>query len=164
MIVSDYEANLLLPRMKTSPTTLHKYKARCNSGYKPLDKLDLFTVSANATPPSIPRALSAQLSLFAGQLYITTYDDYLEICQFLGLSARILSRNMEKQGWRVGNDGFIVKDSQGRIGGTSGLTKSPMNFFKVFMTRVRRNGDGISKTDMGRLLEGQAFHEADWQG
>jgi hypothetical protein len=164
MIVSDYEANLLLPRMKTSPTTLHKYKARCNSGYKPLDKLDLFTVSANATPPSIPRALSAQLSLFAGQLYITTYDDYLEICQFLGLSARILSRNMEKQGWRVGNDGFIVKDSQGRIGGTSGLTKSPMNFFKVFMSRVRRNGDGISKTDMGRLLEGQAFHEADWQG
>jgi hypothetical protein len=163
MIVSDYEANLLLPRMKSSPTTLHKYKARCNAGYRPLDKLDLFTVSANATPPSIPRSLSAQLSLFPGQLYISTYDDYLEICQFLGLSARILSRNMEKQGWRVGNDGFIFKDSQGRIGGASGLTKSPMNFFKVFMSKIRRNGDGISKTDMGMLLEGKPFQECDWQ-
>ena len=163
MIVSEYEANLLLPRMIGTHTALHKFKARSNAGYKPLDKLDLFTASANQTPPVIPRYLSAQLSLFAGQLYISSYDDYLEICQFLGLSAKLLTNAMEAEGWKVGADGFIIKDGQGRVGGSSGLSKSPANFFKILMSKVRRNGDGISKTDMGRLLEGKPFQESEWK-
>jgi hypothetical protein len=163
MAVSDYEANLLLPHMKGTVTTLHKYKPRTNEGYKSLDKLDLFTVSGNPSPPIIPRSLSIQLALFAGQLYISTYDDYLEICQFLGLSATLLTRSMDEQGWKVSTDGFIIRDDQGRVGGSSGLTKSPMNFFKILMSKVRRNGDGISKTDMGRLLEGKPFSKSHWQ-
>ena len=163
MIVSEFEANLLLPRMTNTITALHKFKARSNAGYKPLDKLELFTASANQTPPVIPGYLSAQLSLFAGQLYISTHDDYLEICRFLGLSAKLLTSTMEAEGWKVGSDGFIIKDEKGRIGGSSGLTKSPMNFFKILMSKVRRNGDGISKTDMGRLLEGKPFQESEWQ-
>jgi hypothetical protein len=31
------------------------------------------------------------------------------------------------------------------------------------MSKVRRNGDGISKTDMGRLLEGKPFSKSHWQ-
>jgi len=58
MVVSDYEANLLLPCMKSKTTSLHKYKARCNAGYSPLDNLDLFMISGNVTPPLIPRSLS----------------------------------------------------------------------------------------------------------
>jgi hypothetical protein len=163
MIVSEYEANLLLPRMINTITALHKYKARSNTGYRPLDKLDLFTASANRTPPVVPGYLSAQLSLFAGQLYISTHDDYLQICKFLGLSANLLTSTMEAEGWKVSSDGFIVRDEKGRIGGSSGLTKSPMNFFKILMSKVRRNGDGISKTDIGRLLEGKPFQESEWQ-
>jgi hypothetical protein len=163
VVVSDYEANLLLPRMKGKLTTLHKYKARTNEGYKALDKLEMFTASGNPAPPIIPRSLSIQLALFAGQLYISTYDDYLEICQFLGLSATLLTRSMDEQGWKVSTDGFIIKDGQGRVGGSSGLTKSPMNFFKILMSKVRRNGDGISKTDVGRLLEGKSFQKSHWE-
>ncbi|GAB7331594.1 hypothetical protein MBLNU13_g02973t1 [Cladosporium sp. NU13] len=163
MIVSEYEANLLLPRMTNTITALHKYKARSNAAYKPLDKLDLFTASANHTAPFITDYLSAQLSLFAGQLYISTHDDYLAICKFLGLSAKLLSSTMEAEGWKVSSDGFIVRDEKGRVGGSSGLTKSPVNFFKILMSKVRRNGDGISKTDMGRLLEGKPFQESEWQ-
>ena len=163
MVVSDYEANLLLPCMKSKTTSLHKYKARCNAGYSPLDNLDLFMISGNVTPPLIPRSLSVQLSLFAGQLYISTYEDYLEICQFLGLSAKLLTKTMEQEGWKVGTDGFILRDGFGRVGGASGLTRSPMNFFKVLMSKIRRNGSGISKTDMGSLLDGKPFQKSDWQ-
>ncbi|KAM0708220.1 hypothetical protein Q7P35_004870 [Cladosporium inversicolor] len=163
MVVSEYEANLLLPRMTNTITALHKYKPRSNAGYKPLDKLDLFTASANQSPPVIPGYLSSQLRLFAGQLYISTYDDYLEICRFLGLSAMLLTSTMEAEGWKVGSDGFILRDEKGRTGGSSGLTKSPMNFFKILMSKVRMNGNGISKTDMGRLLEGKPFQESEWQ-
>lgn len=163
MIVSEYEANELLPHMKSATMTLHKYKARFNSGYKPLDKLDLFTTSTTAALPVLPRSLSVQLGLFAGQLYISSYDDYLEICKFLGLSAERTTKTTEKKIWKVATDGFIVKDGQGRIGGTSGLTQSPTRFFKALLSKIRRNGDGISKTDMGQLLEGKLFQKSDWE-
>ncbi|KAM0718943.1 hypothetical protein Q7P37_006015 [Cladosporium fusiforme] len=161
MIISEYEANQLLPLMKDSKrVTLHSYKARCNAAYNALDKLDLFALSANPTPHAVPRPLSMQLSLFAGQLYISSYADYLEICNFLGICT---TNESEQQGWKVGTDGFILGDAQGKAGGASGLTKSPMSFFKVLMSRIRRNGDGISKTDMGRLLEGTTYEKSDWK-
>ena len=162
MIISEYEANELLPRMTGTTMTLHKYKARCNSGYKPFDKLDLFATSAATSLPEIPRSLSVQLGLFAGQLYMSSYEDYLEICKFLGLCAGRMTKLSGRQAWKVATDGFIINDGQGRVGGTSGLTTSPTRFFKVLMSKIRRNGDGISKTDMGLLLDGKSFEESDW--
>jgi hypothetical protein len=163
MIISPFEANALLPVLSNPLVMLHVYKPLCNNAYDPLDKLDLFTVSTNATCPILPRSLSVQLGLFAGQLYITSYDDYLEICKVLGLSATLVTSEMEHQGWKVGTDGFIQSDDAGNIGGSSGLTQSPVGFFKVHMSKIRRNGDGIAKTDMGKLLEGQPFLESKWQ-
>ena len=43
------------------------------------------------------------------------------------------------------------------------MTKSPTKFFKVLMSKIRRNGDGISKTDMGLLLNGKLFQESYWE-
>lgn len=157
MIVSPYEANLLYPLMERSPNMLHVYKPRTNSGFASLDDLGFHTVSANATPPVVPRTLAVQLNLFAGQLYIGSYTDYREICQFLGVSTDHLTKNMEEEGWQVDAEGFILHDGQGRVGGLSGVTRSPVKFLKVFMSNIRRNGDGIAKTHMGSLLEGKLF-------
>jgi hypothetical protein len=162
MIISPFEANALLPALSNPLVALHIYKPLCNNAYDPLDKLDLFTVSTNATLPILPRSFSVQLGLFAGQLYITSYEDYLEICKFLGLSAMLVTNEMESQGWKIGTDGFIQSDGAGNVGGSSGLTQSPVGFFKVLMSKIRRNGDGIAKTDMGKLLEGQPFLESKW--
>jgi hypothetical protein len=162
MIISPFEANALLPRLISPLVTLHLYKPRSNAGYDPLDKLDLFTISTNATAPTLPRSLSAQLGLFAGQLYISSYNDYLEICKFLGLSATLVTGEMERQGWKIGTDGFIQVDGSGNIGGSSGLEQSPVEFFKVLMSKIRKNGDGISKTHMGKLLEGQPLQQSMW--
>ena len=163
MIISPFEANALLPGLSNPLVTLHLYKPRCNAGYAPLDELDLFTVSTNATLTTLPLSLSVQLSLFAGQLYISSYEDYLEICKFLGLSTTLVTKEMEQRGWKVGTDGFIQSDGAGNVGGFSGLSQSPVGFFKVLMSTIRRNGDGIAKTEMGRLLEGKPFQECEWQ-
>jgi hypothetical protein len=128
-----------------------------------LDNLDLFASFNTAALPKVPRSLSVQLGLFAGQLYISSYDDYLEICKFLGLCSQKLTQKSGRQTWKVASDGFIIRDGNGRIGGTSGLTKSPTKFFKVLMSKIRRNGDGISKTDMGLLLNGKLFQESYWK-
>ncbi|KAK4626619.1 hypothetical protein CLAFUW4_05025 [Fulvia fulva] len=158
MIVSPVEAQGLLAHVRASRTAaLHLFKARTNMGYSSLDQLNLFTMPLQTTPRQIPRALSVRLQLFSGQLYITSFEDYLEICKFLGLSTEAA-----KDGWDVAADGFILKDGDGRRGGSSGLTQSPVQFLKVLMTKVRRNGEGISKTHMGKLLEGALFQRSDF--
>jgi hypothetical protein len=163
LIISPWEANKLYTSMRHSPgATLHLYKPRSNSGYAPLDRFDFHTVSVHAVVPTVPRALAVQLDLFAGQLYISSYEDYLKICSFLGLSAMALTKGMSKDGWKLSADGFILSDDYGRVGGTSGLTQSPVNFFKLLMSKIRRNGDGITKTHMGSLLEGKLFQSLDF--
>jgi hypothetical protein len=163
LIISPYEANALYTEMISPLITMHLYKPRCNAGYAALDRLDLFTLSRNTDSLKLPRFLSVQLGLFTGQLYISTYADYLEIYRFLGLSEKLVTFEMEQQGWKIGSDGFILSDELGRLGGSSGLEKSPVNFFKVLMSKIRRNGDGISKTDMGALLDGKPFNRSHWK-
>jgi hypothetical protein len=84
------------------------------------------------------------------------------ICKFLGLRATTLTKEMGERGWQFAADGFILSDDQGRVGGGSGLKKTPVSFFKVLMSTIRRNGDGISKTHIGQLLEGKLFQKSDF--
>jgi hypothetical protein len=163
LIISPWEANKLYTSMRqSSAATLHAYKPRTNSGYATLDRLDFHTVSANPTIPTVPRALAVQLDLFAGQLYISSFKDYIEICNFLGLFPKALTKEMSEAGWKLSADGFILSDDRGRVGGASGLKQSPVNFFKILMSKIRRNGDSIAKTHMGSLLEGKLFQQSDF--
>jgi hypothetical protein len=162
LIISHYEANEIYTSMRKSrAATLHLYKPRINSGYATLDRLDFHTVSGSLfkSSPTVPRALAVQLNLFAGQLYISSYEDYLEICNFLGLSSQTLTGDL---GWKLSADGFILSDNHGRVGGASGLKQSPVNFFKILFSKIRRNGEGIAKTHMGSLLEGKLFQSSEW--
>jgi hypothetical protein len=69
---------------------------------------------------------------------------------------------MSDLGWKLSADGFILSDNHGRVGGASGLKQSPVNFFKILFSRIRRNGEGIAKTHMGSLLEGKLLQSSDW--
>ncbi|KAF2765282.1 hypothetical protein EJ03DRAFT_377931 [Teratosphaeria nubilosa] len=162
LCISPFEANQLVEQMRTSTvTSLCIYKARVNSGYKPIDKLDFFNVSARLNSPMLPRHLAVQLNLFAGQLYISSFEDYKAICLYLGIAWQEWSTEMEDQGWKISNDGFVLSDDKGRKGAGTKLTKSSAPFFKSFLS-MRRNGEGISKTHMGRLLEGKSFQASDF--
>jgi len=86
---------MLHKSMKDSTTTtLHIRKPRCNFEYAPLDQLDLCTISAKTARSTGPRALIIQLDLFTGELYIGPREDYQEICNFLGLSTRAVTKEM----------------------------------------------------------------------
>ncbi|KAK6429308.1 hypothetical protein LTR95_014545 [Oleoguttula sp. CCFEE 5521] len=99
--------------------------------------------------------------MFAGQLYISSHLDYLEICTFLGLSTTPLTDEKEDQGWKVDGQSFILCNDRGRIGGESGLIKSPADFLKVLLSKIRYNGQGISRTDLGGLLGGTLSNPAE---
>ncbi|KAB8276571.1 hypothetical protein BDV30DRAFT_235642 [Aspergillus minisclerotigenes] len=85
VIISPYEAQELYPSIKDSKhVTLHLYVPRSNLGLKPLDKLDLYNVSGEVISAlCIPRSFIIDLNLFAGKLYLGSYEEYVEVCDVL---------------------------------------------------------------------------------
>ncbi|KAI1744920.1 hypothetical protein F4680DRAFT_455891 [Xylaria scruposa] len=159
MVVSPYEANELLPMVQElEHVALHLYAPRPNLGYRSLDKLDLYTVPEALKDRTITRRFITELNLFAGQLYISSFDDYIDICKFLGLAWE-----PAKDGEVIGADGFIHLDHAGRIGGESGLPASPVEFFKALFTNIRRNCETIDKTHMGQVLDNRLLSPEDFE-
>ncbi|KAI0458811.1 hypothetical protein F5B21DRAFT_369579 [Xylaria acuta] len=159
MIISPYEANELLPAIrKSSYVALHLYSPRPNLEYRSLDQLDLYTVPEALRDRGIPRQFITELNLFAGQLYISSFDKYIDICKFVGLAWEPTN-----DGEVIGADGFIHLDHAGRIGGVSGLPASPVEFFKVLFTKIRRNCETIDKTHMGQVLNNRLLSPEDFE-
>lgn len=143
LIVSPYEAQKLLPIVKgSSHVNLHVYAPRPNLGYRPLDSLDLYTTPGlNAS--RIPRPLIIELNLFAGQLYFDGFGEYTQVCRFLGINQQDKSEDSP-----TGADAGEGDDEM-----ACRFAEDPVKFFKVHLTKVRRNCESISKTHMGNLLD-----------
>ena len=155
MIISPFEAEKLIPDIgKSSNVALHLYKPRCNVNHRSFDRLDFLSVPMGATTQHIPRSLLLQLDIFAGQLYLDSYEDYLGVCKFLGLAA-----DVPQEGQTVAADGFIVKDGNGMKPGVS-----PVKFLQALMSQIRRNGRAIGKTHMGDILEGKLLQRSHFEG
>ncbi|KAL1599546.1 hypothetical protein SLS60_007349 [Paraconiothyrium brasiliense] len=153
VIISPFEADQLLERIRISSyVTLHIYAPRSNRTYKPLDDLDLYTIGRPFNP-DLPRDLIVQLNLFAGQLYFRSYEEYVETCAFLGLAF-----TATEEGQTVQSDGFILPPS-----GKWSLKDSPVRFLKDLVVNVRREGEGIDRTHLGRMLEGEILEKSDFE-
>ncbi|KAI1763802.1 hypothetical protein GGR53DRAFT_466937 [Hypoxylon sp. FL1150] len=155
LIISPYEAEKLMPKMRSAGrgrVTMHLYKPRCHAGHRSFDSLDFFTIPARQTDLKVPPTLAVQLNLFAGQLYFGTYGDYLTTCAFLGLAA-----DVPKEGQDVAADGYIRRDRNGK----ARFDKSPVRFLRGLTSKIRRNGQGISKTHVGGMLEGKLLQTSD---
>jgi hypothetical protein len=158
MIISPYEAQYFLPILKTSKNVaLHLYTPRPNLSFRALDGLDLYTVPVQAQPRIIPRHLVVQLNLFSGQLYLSSFSEYVELCKFLGLAWE-----KTEEGCIVAADGFIVRSGGSSGVSTSTFTASPVQFLRVLLTKIRRNCEGIDKTHMGKILDGRLLLPADF--
>ena len=158
MIISPYEAQEVLPDVRKSKTaTLHLYAPRPNLGFRTLDGLDLYTVPARPGTRVLPRRLVVQLNLFAGQLYLGSFKEYIEVCAFLGLAWE-----KAEEGCIVAADGFIMQDGSGLGTSESTFSDSPVKFLKVLMTKIRRNCEGVDKTHMGRILDGRLLCQSDF--
>jgi len=154
VVLSPFEANELLPAIRQScKVTLHLYSPRPNLGYQPLDTLDLYTLGRPFSSDSTPRSLTVQLNLFAGQLYLQSFNEYVEMCQYLGLAW-----SAAKDGEVVRADGFVVPAV-----GKWGLKDSPVNFLRVLLTKVRRDCEGVEKTHLGKVLVGALLEQSDFE-
>ncbi|OGM45293.1 hypothetical protein ABOM_006398 [Aspergillus bombycis] len=161
VIISPYEAQKLYNSIKESThVTLHLYAPRSNLGLKPLDKLDLYNVSGEVTSAlCMPRDLIIELNLFAGQLYLSSYEEYVEVCDFLGVAWKPMGEDSV-----VATDGFILRrDTNNAEGIESTFRQSPIKFLKALMSQIRRKGDGIDKTHMGKIFNGIILNRSDFE-
>lgn len=154
IIISPHEANKLLPSIRISKkVTLHLFAARTNMSFSSLDKLTLYNVGHSFSPGSISRSLIMQLNLFAGSLYLRSLAEYHELCDFLGLL-----QGKAEDDQQVYADGFIDPPA-----GKWDLQTSSVPFLRVLLMKIRREGEGVEKTHMGKVLSGVALEKSDFE-
>ncbi|UKZ64307.1 uncharacterized protein TrAtP1_005526 [Trichoderma atroviride] len=160
VIISPWEAHELMPDIEASMSvTLHLYAPRSNLGFRPLDHLTLYTVPQRRKKPVIPPNMMAELNIFAGQLYLSSFKEYVEVCTKLGLAWSPADDSVV-----LGPDGFIPAGvNSGLLVNKSEFTKSPVQFIKVLVTKIRRNCETVEKTHIGKILDGVLLTEEDFE-
>ncbi|KAH2588135.1 hypothetical protein KXW93_007326 [Aspergillus fumigatus] len=155
IIISPYEAMHLLPEVRRSTgATIHLYAPRQNLSFVSLDRLHLYNIPSRPDSIDIPDDLKIQLNLFAGQLYIASYPEYLRLCDTLGVASAATPDN-----FTVAADGFILR---GNVTSKSTFSQSPLKFLQVLLSQIRKDGQDISKTHIGRLLDGRLLELRDF--
>ncbi|KLU86149.1 hypothetical protein MAPG_05168 [Magnaporthiopsis poae ATCC 64411] len=166
VLISPFEAQDLLKEIAAhGEVVLHIYAPRSTMGFRPLDHLLLH---ARPTPPptwTCPLRLKALLNVFAGQLFMSSHDEYKAVCGMFGLDWK----GGLGDGVFVHPDGFIDPASREEAAtGTDGnglcaFTQSPVPFLKVLMTKIRRDCESIDKTHIGMMLNGIVLREEDFE-
>ena len=113
VLVSQWEACKLkrvIERMAASgkekavaPVTLHAYLPRPSLTFEYMEDLKTYSVPAVPANWEAPQDLVMQLNLFAGQLYLRSYDEYKRVCRYIGL-AYVANEDQEMA---VPPDGFV---------------------------------------------------------
>ncbi|KAK0710370.1 hypothetical protein B0T21DRAFT_454868 [Apiosordaria backusii] len=168
IIISPYEADIIksdILRCSKGKVILHSYLPRSSLSFRTMEDLKTFTYPP-LTPKQLeewtaPAELIMQLNLFAGQLYLRSYEEYVRMCRYLGLSYTE-NKSDGSDGVVVGADGFV-----GRAGGEGyencPFEKSPVGFLSVLYKRLRRDCTNIDRTHMGMVLAGGILTEKDFR-
>ena len=126
-----------------------------------LEDLLFCAVSAVPKPWSHPPFIM-QLNLFAGQLYLRSYKEYLSVCRFLGLCFRPPYAQIQ-----VACDGFLSPTSRPEFDEVMveecPFMISPVGFLRMLMA-FRRKWQNFQKSHLGRILSGELLVREKFQG
>ena len=157
VILSPFEANELIPLVRLhKAVTLHVYSPRVNTSVRSIEDLTFCAVPPFTWTEAL-QPIVMELNLFAGQLYLSSYTEYLLLCQYLGLCS-----SNPKDGVQVHSDGFIERDSRSLQGGVMAtlcrFERGPVEFLRRLMA-LRRKGQDFKRSHMGALLHGELLKE-----
>ncbi|KAG9125299.1 hypothetical protein FRC07_008195 [Ceratobasidium sp. 392] len=159
VVLSPYEANELIPQIRTSQhVRLHTYSPRTSRPMISFSNLRFYTLPTqfNLDSEFLGPTTQLQLDLFAGQLYLDDYSQYLALCSFLGVysGANIHSGDNDIN---VQSDGFIAPGDRERLGDhevgylNCGFQSSPIGALKDLVGH-RRKGMDYLRTHVGQIL------------
>ena len=153
VVLSPYEAQELLPSIRKSKVVaLHTYSPRPSVSVRTLEDLSFCAVPA--VPESLPDPdIIRHLNLFAGQLYIQDFGEYMMLCEFLGLCSQPPDDSVQ-----VACDGFINPTSRANLERTivrvCPFTASPVAFLRMIIA-LRRKGQSFASSHFGKILNGE---------
>ncbi|KAF8729325.1 hypothetical protein RHS02_07821, partial [Rhizoctonia solani] len=126
----------------------------------------LTLASEHRSPESISSIAQLQLDLFAGQLYLSSYEDYMSLCASLGITTS--PRGENEREIEVGSDSFVNPQHRDLLSnhhwGYSAceFTASPILALKDIIER-RRKGMKYLLTHTGQILHGRNLTPNDFE-
>lgn len=162
VVISPFEANILRPLIEEyKKVTLSIYSPRLSLSLRSLETLSVHSIPPLPSSWEIP-PIVMQLNLFAGQLYLRSYDEYIRLCQFLGLCYRAPQGDV-----KIDCDNFVTVSSRVAFDPVMKencpFEKSPVAFLKQVFA-LRRKGQDFGDTHMGRILNGELLTRKDFAG
>jgi len=160
VVMSPYEVNLLLQDIRASKyVRLHMYAPCTTRTMKPLDDLTFYCIPPLPTGSASPSLdVRCQLNVWAGQLYLDSYETYLHLCLLLGVSSS------EEAGYKsVESDRFVP--IRGRIKEMINVClfdESPLAVLQTLFG-LRRKGMSYEQTHMGKILHARLLSQEDFK-
>ncbi|KZV61296.1 hypothetical protein PENSPDRAFT_693529 [Peniophora sp. CONT] len=169
--ISPYEANELLPDIRSSPSGvhLHVFSPRPFKNTSTISDLHFHTIPP--TPGlawSVPLLLRSQLCLWAGELWLENHESYKQLCTFLCLYMGLSAEDIEhlREGDHISGDGFVRHSGHAVIQDTEidllGFNGSPVGRLRKLFA-LRRKGVPYASTHMGRILDARELPVAEWE-
>ncbi|CAE6459581.1 unnamed protein product [Rhizoctonia solani] len=163
VVLSPHEVNELLPLIRNSSVVrLHIYAPRVSLSMLSFSDLRFYSIPAPPTslirPGALPTA-QLQLDLFAGQLYLSSYQDYIALCAALGL---YVGSSAEDHGVEIGTDGFVKPQHRYKLARHHAgypeceFVASPIPALRDLVSR-RRKGMKYLLTHVGQILHGRTL-------
>ncbi|KAL4885977.1 hypothetical protein BJY04DRAFT_214168 [Aspergillus karnatakaensis] len=166
-IISQYEANHLLPAIrKSQKTALHMYCPRVTRNMPSCSKLDFLTIGkAQQGRPfgqqiSTPEILRA-LEIFSGSLYFDTFAEYRDACRFFGFKMDHSPSHHALQGLgHISSEGFASEPARELLGWPVDcpFAENPLPFLKAWYS-IRMKGQGFSASHIGSIVEAKFLTE-----
>jgi hypothetical protein len=176
VVLSPYEVNSLLPDIRRSQAVhLHIYTPKVVQDMRSFSDLRFYTIPPLPQSWKSPsRGIRSQLNLFSGQLYFDSYQEYFELCAFLGVASPESARLYKRVRVPRRSDGFVWPQNRSKImcpriqaalfdfGGQS-FSFSMIHSLKAHIS-LRRSGMDFTRTHVGRLLHGRQLTADDFAG
>ena len=147
LIVSDYEANALLPLLRESSQPivyLLTYATPVTKSMIVFDNLDFFSVPKLPDNWRAPTWLVRDLGIFAGRTYFDYDNQYFAVCEALGLPVpESRSADLDREMPFSKGDATLEP-----------FSPSPLLFMQEWIA-VRRKGQDFSQTMMGEVCRGR---------
>lgn len=160
LICSDFEADALLPLIrdhKPTCTYLICYAAPVTKTMLAFDTLSLYTIPTLPGSWRPPTWLVRDLGLFAGRLYFDFDDQYVAVCDAMGLSCPDVASNTSSRGQKTNNTTLGKQAQKAR---PEPFSPEPLLFMQEWLA-IRRKGQDFSQTMMGKLCQGRRLERDD---
>jgi hypothetical protein len=161
LLISPFEANVLLPKIRKSRSAfLHVYAPRVSRNTPSFEDMQFFTVPRPRSGFLMDSWTGQELNIFAGQLFLLDRKSFEELCSLLGLHLKAIPDAYKKY---VDAGGFVRSAKARRALGIQdcAMESSPVAFLSEFIG-WRRKGQGFALTHLGQILHGHNLENSEF--